>query len=256
MASTAAVKASLAVALSGVEKFKLVTAKSLPDYLVSVHKAVASKVDVRRMSALSAESEATVSLEHPLTTYDFYECYEQYWIDYYPLWSGAKLACTAANTPTGCLDEAALETARDACLAVEPVPVDKICALKDQLTATTFLEDHTFTAAEFSDANDDAWTMVYSFLSALHANGTLTDAAMDETCISCVVSRYASSYTVKARMGAECTSANPPVSCSEPLAALDKINSDYEGCAIAITNGVGSLSLFIAIVALFVAQLN
>lgn len=50
--------------------------------------------------------------------------FDQYWIDMYPVWSANKMACTELNVPQN--------SARDACLAEEPVETPKLCSLTDQ----------------------------------------------------------------------------------------------------------------------------
>jgi hypothetical protein len=76
------------------------------------------------------------------------------------------------------------------------VEVAKFCSYDDQLAVVAALEAHNFTATEFSDAHDNAYAMIYSFLLSAQANGTLSEAAMNETCINCAVTGAANLYTI------------------------------------------------------------
>ena len=98
---------------------------------------------------------------------------------------------------------------------------------------------------------------VASFLSAEQAKGSLSDAAMDQTCVSCVVGRYASRYTVEVDMDAACKLNEPPLSCAQTLTALDKINLEYVGFASAIVNGASAgAPVFLAMLVVLMALLN
>ena len=70
------------------------------------------------------------------------------------------MACTDLNVSQDCVDVAALETARGACVAEEPVETPKLCSLTDQEKLMGTLEIHQFTAQELGDAHDNAYAMV------------------------------------------------------------------------------------------------
>ena len=219
---------------------------------------VAATVLAAAVVAAAAATRKEAELDLPMRMYDFYECYEQYWVGVFPVWTEDKEACTAVNTPSGCVDETALATARDACLAKAPAANPNYCSASEQATAVSLVAARNFTSDDFSDANDNVWTMVYSYLSELRTNGTLGENALNESCVSCLINHYASTYNIEAKMDADCKSENPPVSCAQALAELDQIQANYDGCAVALrqANAVGSLSLIISLLVVIVSQIN
>ena len=190
--------------------------------------------------------------------YDFYECYEQYWLGVYPVWTEDKKDCATVNNATGCVNVVALATARDACLVKAPAANPNYCSASEQATAVGLVADRNFTSDDFSDANDNVWTMVYSYLSELRTNGTLGENALNESCVSCLINHYASTYNIEAKMDADCKKDIPPVSCAQALAELNQIQANYDGCAVALlqVNAVGSLSLIFSLLVVIVSLIN